>query len=794
MLQNNKPQGKYIENGHRYSLTSPTAAPNADAFLWNTRMMIQATCRGYATAQFMQPEPAKYAHGPTLAAKTFMQPEHPYFAHHAGRFFYLKDRDTQTLWSAPYEPVRASYSEFRFEPGIGDIRWVLLANNIETTLTLSLTENDAVECWQVSIRNVGDSPRKLSLVPYFPVGYASWMNQSGDYDKQLNAVIASSVTPYQKLEDYPKQKHFKDKTFLLADATPSSWLARLQAFEGEGGLHNPDALSLNQLPDERALYECPACIMQFDIALDTQETGDFRFLFGAAETEEEIAELKAKHLSAQAFAHSQQKQIQALKEQIGRTQIESPDVEFNHAMNVWLPRQLYYHGDTQRLTTDPQTRNYLQDAMGMAYLAPQRTREALCTALSQQHASGQMPDGILLEGATELKYINQIPHTDHGVWVILCMEAYLRETADVEFLNEHLPYANNEIGSILEHVSRSLDWLLADRNEQGLSYIQQGDWCDPMNMVGPKGIGVSAWLTQALAVALKHWAPICEQAGHFDLACRFEEAYRTQIDIINSHCWDGAWYLRGITDDKQPFGTKDDVEGQIFLNTQAWALLADAPEPGQKAALLNSVTQKLDTPYGAMLCAPAFTHMHEHIGRVTQKFPGTAENGSVYNHAAMFWCAALFEAGESERAFKCLTDLWAFEGQGGLAPRGQIPVYIPNYYRGAYHQFPEAAGRSSRLFNTGTVAWAYQIFIERLLGLRGTFEGILVQPNLPADWPGFNARRVFREAILELTVIRDAEIREDHLTCNGEPVSGFKVKNIQAGEVYKLVYSVGRKS
>lgn len=87
MPQQKKQLGSYIDNGYRYCLTSPTIAPNADSFLWNKRMMIQATCRGYATAQFMQPEPAKYAHGPSLAAQTFMQPEHPYFAHHAGRFF-----------------------------------------------------------------------------------------------------------------------------------------------------------------------------------------------------------------------------------------------------------------------------------------------------------------------------------------------------------------------------------------------------------------------------------------------------------------------------------------------------------------------------------------------------------------------------------------------------------------------------------------------------------------------------------------------------------------------------------
>ncbi|BBJ98433.1 hypothetical protein Xcc1_41630 [Xanthomonas campestris pv. campestris] len=100
-------------DGMRYALYSPTAMPTAGGFLWNRRMMVQLTCRGYATAQFMQPEPAKYAHAPLLEARNFMMPEQPYYAHHPGRFFYLKDEDTGALYSVPHEPVRAPAEAFR---------------------------------------------------------------------------------------------------------------------------------------------------------------------------------------------------------------------------------------------------------------------------------------------------------------------------------------------------------------------------------------------------------------------------------------------------------------------------------------------------------------------------------------------------------------------------------------------------------------------------------------------------------------------------------------------------------
>ena len=102
------------DNNAYYELTSPTSLPKASGFLWNEKMMIHMNCRGYAVAQFMQPEPAKYSYAPNLEAKTFMQPEQPYYAHHPGRFVYIKDEENGEIFSAPYEPVRNLRIAIRF--------------------------------------------------------------------------------------------------------------------------------------------------------------------------------------------------------------------------------------------------------------------------------------------------------------------------------------------------------------------------------------------------------------------------------------------------------------------------------------------------------------------------------------------------------------------------------------------------------------------------------------------------------------------------------------------------------
>ncbi len=746
----------FADGGARYVLASATELPRASAFLWNRQMMFQISCRGYAVAQFMQPEPTKYAHVPTLAGVHFMLPEEQPFAHHPGRFFYVRDDESGELFSAPYEPVRKKMDRFEFAPGTHDIRWHVECGGIAVELVVSLPAEGTFELWSATVRNLSGRVRRVSLVPYFPVGFSSWMNMSAGYEPAVNGIVARRVAAYQRTEDYFKQKDFKELTFLVSDRTPVAWEANQAAFEGEGHLSAPAALSQPELGCGDALHEIPTCALQYRFELTPDAREDVTLAFGAARTLAEVAAI-ARTCSAPERVEFCRREYQGyLSSGRGCVQVEVPDEYFQNFVNHWLPRQVFYHGDTQRLSTDPQTRNYLQDAMGTVYVDASRARRVLLHALSQQKSSGQMPDGVVLVPGAELKYINRIPHTDHSVWLVLLTEAYLAETGDYAVLNERVPFVDGAETTVLRHLELSLQWLLQDRDARGLSYIAQGDWCDPMNMVGYRGQGVSGWLTEALCYALRSWETICQSIGRNDLATVAAEASRELVEVINQWLWDGSWYARGITDEGRRFGVQADAEGQIFLNTQSFALLAGAPSAEQQARLLAAVDDRLLGPFGVELLAPSFTSMREDIGRVTQKFPGTAENGSVYNHAAAFYAAALYQVREAERAFEVLRKMIPGPAPEDLMRRGQLPVFIPNYYRGAHRQFPRTAGRSSQLFNTGTVAWFYRALVERLLGLRGSAEGLVIDPQLPAAWPHARAWRRFRGAELEVEYRRAA--------------------------------------
>ena len=259
----------------------------------------------------------------------------------------------------------------------------------------------------------------------------------------------------------------------------------------------------------------------------------------------------------------------------------------------------------------------------------------------------------------------------------------------------------------------------------------------------------------------------------------------------NAHLWDGRWFARGITDDNVKFGVKHDAEGRIYLNPQAWAILSGAADASQRAAMLEEIEAQLYSPYGVTMFAPPYSAMREDVGRVTQKHPGSAENGAVYNHAAVFYIFSLYAIGEGERAYALLRQMIPGPDMADYLQRGQLPVFIPNYYRGAHREYPRTAGRSSQLFNTGTVSWAYRCVIEGLCGLKGDARGLAIAPNLPAGWDGMQVERGFRGARFSVA-IRRADVAAVQVWRHGERLPQARIDAVSAGERYELEVLVPR--
>ncbi|WP_338519306.1 GH36-type glycosyl hydrolase domain-containing protein [Alteromonas gracilis] len=713
------------------TLSSPTALPKACGFLYNQDMMIQMNCRGYAVAQHMQPEPAKYSRGPNIEATTFMQPEHHYYTDHPGRFFYIKLKNN-SVFSLPYEPIRATYDKFTFTHQSHALLWHIEKDGLAFDLTLTLGEGTQ-ELWNLTVTNIGEEMQEIDIYPMFTVGYMSWMNQSARYDESLQCVVATCISPYQMSADYKRIANFKDITYLKSSEKPYAYSCNHSKFIGEGYLQAPDGVLANKLGNDVSNYEVPTAVMQHKTALKPDECKALRWAFGAVQSVHDL----------EAITLTQSEKLASNHTVSAAVEINTGDSEFDSMVNTWLPRQLHYHGQMNRLTTDPQTRNYLQDSMGLIYLNSAKAREHFLTALSQQHRNGDMPDGILLHKDAELKYINQVPHSDHNVWLMWFLKTYLDETGDVALLDAYAGYKDStENDSVFAHMSLAMESLYRNLDSRGLSLIKEGDWCDPMNGVGVNGVGVSGWLSIATCGAFFMWAGLCESVGATAEHEKWKQRASALNDAIEKHFWCEQWYARGITDEGRTFGIATDKEGSMYLNPQAWAMLSLPLTPSRTHTLLKAVDEHLMTPFGPMMLAPSYTGFQPDIGRLTQKSPGVAENGAIYNHAAAFYVAGLYTVNKGDAAFDVLKKMIPRIESANVT--GQLPVYIPNYYRGAYFQFPEQAGRSSHLFNTGTVAWYYHCVINGMLGLQGGKEGLFLKPNIPSCLSSLHVSRRFR--------------------------------------------------
>jgi cellobionic acid phosphorylase len=290
----------------------------------------------------------------------------------------------------------------------------------------------------------------------------------------------------------------------------------------------------------------------------------------------------------------------------------------------------------------------------------------------------------------------------------------------------------------------------------------------------------------ATVYALRIWSGVCRAKGHADLAESFSGSADKMSLAAQTHLWDGNWFARGITDDGNSFGVAADIEGRIFLNPQSWAILAGVATTAQVPSMLAAIEKMLETPFGTMKLAPAYTRMREDIGRITQKHPGSAENGSIYNHAAAFYIFALYKLRHADRAFAQFRLMLPGPSDTDYRQRGQLPVFVPNYYRGAVQQFPRTAGRSSQLFNTGAASWMYRVLVECLFGLTGDEHGLAIRPNLPSHWQRAAVTRRFRGSIIDLEFTRDSKAHEMRIVVDDTEIAGNVVRDLIAGQRYQV--------
>jgi cellobionic acid phosphorylase len=736
----------FVEDGRRYVLRNPYLLNRADADLWNDRLYVQIDHRGRCDAWFLQPNPTRYAE--------------------SLRSFYIRDDDTGHFWSVPYEPVQADPEEFEFSVGRADLRWRVVRDGLDVSLRLVVPRDDTVELWTATVCNRGRRPRRISLFSFMPVGSLGPLVHQAWYDDALCGMIHDYFPYYVRWQDYYRLRELKNRVFCAADVTPTSYEVNRDAFQGGRGLHDPAGLRQKQLGGGRACHEPSAAVFQFTRVLRPGRDVTVNLVFGPASDRAEMRRLKETYLRKGGIEEALRRVEAFLAEHAPAVRIVTPDADFNHYVNWWQSRRALLIGRTMRLTCCPQGRNAIQDCMGAVYTNPIDARRWLLRIFALQHADGWMPHGLPLADGVEMMPIGTIPHRDTVTWGAAAVHFYVCETGDRGVLDEPVPFADRpEPAPLYDHICRALEWSMADRTKRGLSRLGEGDWDDPLNMAGKEGRGESVWLTEALAFALDTWAEVAQKRGDPDRAARYRAEAEKCRGAVNRHAWDGRWYARGTTDAGRWFGVHTDREARIFLNPQSWAILCGAAAGERLESCVASIRKYLSTPCGPMLLDPPFAGMQEEIGKLTQKAPGTGENGSVYCHAVTFYAFALLKARRAEEGYRLLRNLLTGTRDNPIHRSGQLPLFIPNYYRGA--GAGASAGRSSQSPNTGTSAWYYRTVVSLLMGVRGEWDGLRIDPQLPRAWPRARVWRRWCGAEFDIEIRRTRRAGAVRVTLDG---------------------------
>ena len=190
-----------------------------------------------------------------------------------------------------------------------------------------------------------------------------------------------------------------------------------------------------------------------------------------------------------------------------------------------------------------------------------------------------------------------------------------------------------------------------------------------------------------------------------------------------------------------------------------------------------------------MLMTPPY-HKHAFDGALAVIYnAGTKENAGIFSQSQGWLILAEALCGHGDRAFEYFMEN-APAAQNDRAEIRKLEPYC-------YGQFTEGKdsphfGRSHVHWLTGTASTVMTGCVEGILGMRPDFDGLKIEPAVPAGWEKFEIEKDFRGKHLHIVVNNPGHLQSGckKLSVNGKALEGNYVPESMMHERTEIVLDI----
>jgi cellobiose phosphorylase len=483
------------------------------------------------------------------------------------------------VFSPFFVPTLNAYQHFECRVGLGYTRWITEFFNLRAEIVIFVPLRGTCELRDFQITNLGGEPVVVDAIPMVEYTHPDALKQftNADWVPQTMQSKAVEDGEFKILIQYPFMYRDTRINYLTSNLPASSFETDRKCFLGEneyGTFKFPLSLQQPELRDTQALRgDNIAALLHH---LGTLQPGMIRRLiiqFG------QVSSLEAVRSEIHRLRNPEEveKEFERIRDfwegYLSALQVNTPDQNTNAMLNVYNPHQCYVTKTWSRYLSYYQLglgsrgigiRDSSQDVLSVMASVPDESREFLRSLLSFQKRDGSAMhqfNPLTLEGSVgDSAEMEDRPHyySDDHLWCILAGIAYLKETGDLSFLDEFLPFYDKdkqgrslESGSVFEHFKRGFDFTQNDLGQHGLPLLGYADWNDTVNL--PTG-AESLFTANLYGKALLEMMALLEHIRDISAAKAYRMAYEEMRARVESTAWDGEWYIRYLDADGNPTG------------------------------------------------------------------------------------------------------------------------------------------------------------------------------------------------------------------------------------------------